>query len=64
MKILTVVVLRRKPNEEVTLERGLGGPQRRSGRYGKEKNVELPEIEPELFSLYPVAIPAELSRLL
>jgi hypothetical protein len=39
----------------------LGGPQSRSARCGKEKNLALPEIEPGPFIPYLVAIPTELT---
>jgi hypothetical protein len=53
-----------RPDRLAPMERVPGGPHSRSGRYGEEKNLALPEIEPGTFSSWPVAIPIELSLLL
>jgi hypothetical protein len=51
----------------IPLDRRLGGPQRRSGRRGEEKILDLTGTRtptPRSSSLQPVAIPTTLSRLL
>jgi hypothetical protein len=41
------------------LDRRLGGPQSRSGRFGDEKNLSMQGIETGPSSSYPVAIPTD-----